>query len=347
VAGIWAVTAGAPAAELAALRWRYLLVLMLPVLLLGAVMHTCVRRMVTTPLITAREAARNLALGDLSAQMHVGRRDEIGQLMQSINGVSQGLADIVGKVRSGADSIAIATREISSGNADLAARTEAQAGTLEEIASNVETIVNAVRANAQRSAHVTTLSASASDEAQAGSRAVAEVVGKMRGIGAASSKMAGMIGTIESIAFQTNLLALNAAVEAARAGENGRGFAVVASEVRALAQRSAAAARDIGVVITTSVAEIENGSKLADEAGTAMTSLLDAVRSVAGIMTEMSAASRAQSMGIEELNQSIGGLDGTTQQNAALVEQAAAAAESLDRRAGELAGMVQVFKLVR
>lgn len=346
-AGIWALTAHAPAAEVAGLRTDYLLGMLGPLLVLGAVIDQCVRRMITQPLINAREAAQKLALGDLSAQMHVARRDEIGQLMQAINGVSQGLADIVEKVRNGSDSIAAATGEIATGNADLATRTETQTSSLEEIASNVETIVTAVRANAQRSAHVTALSTSASDEAAAGGKAVAEVVGKMTAIRQASSKMADMIGTIEAIAFQTNLLALNAAVEAARAGEHGRGFAVVASEVRALAQRSATAARDIGAVIGASVAEVDGGSKLADQAGAAMTSLLQSVRSVAGIMAEMSGDSRAQSISIEELNQSIGSLDDMTQQNAALVEEAAAAAENVHRRADELSAVVQVFKLSR
>ncbi|MFC5513901.1 methyl-accepting chemotaxis protein [Massilia jejuensis] len=346
-AGIWAVTAQAPAPELAGLRLNYLLAMLWPLLALGVVIDQSVRRMVTRPLVVAREAAQKLAQGDLSTQMHVARRDEIGQLMQAINGVSQGLADIVGKVRGGSDSIAVATSEIATGNADLASRTETQAGALEEIASNVETIVAAMRANSERSAHVTALSTSASDEAAAGGKAVAEVVGKMGTIREASSKMADMIGTIEAIAFQTNLLALNAAVEAARAGEHGRGFAVVASEVRALAQRSAAAARDIGSVIKASVVEVDGGSKLADQAGTAMTSLLESVRSVAGIMAEMRDDSRAQSLSIEELNGSIGHLDGMTQQNAALVEEAAAAAENLHRRADELSGVVQVFKLSR
>ncbi|MGJ9419675.1 methyl-accepting chemotaxis protein [Massilia sp. CMS3.1] len=347
VAGIWALTTHAPAPDLAGLRLHYLLAMLWPLLALGVTVDQCVRRMVTQPLVQAREAAQKLALGDLSAQMHVARRDEIGQLMQALNGVSQGLADIVGKVRSGSDNIAVATHEIASGNADLATRTETQAGALEEIASNVETIVTAVRANTERSVHVTALSTSASDEAAAGGKAVAQVVGKMTAIRQASSNMADMVGTIEAIAFQTNLLALNAAVEAARAGEHGRGFAVVASEVRALAQRSATAARDIGVVIKASVAEVDEGSTLADQAGATMTSLLQSVRSVAGIMTEMSADSRAQSLGIEELNQSIGNLDDMTQQNAALVEEAAAAAENLHRRADELSSVVQVFKLSR
>ena len=346
-AGIWLVTAQAPAMEQAGLRLQYLLTMLWPLLGLGVLVDQCVRRMVTRPLVHAREAAQKLAQGDLSAQMHVARRDEIGQLMQAINGISQGLADIVGKVRSSSDSIALATGEIASGNADLATRTETQAGALEEIASNVETIVVAVRANSERSSHVTALSTSAADEAAAGGKAVAEVAGKMTAIRQASANIADMIGAIEAIAFQTNLLALNAAVEAARAGEHGRGFAVVASEVRALAQRSAAAARDIGAVIKVSVAEVDKGSKLADQAGVAMTSLLESVRSVAGIMAEMSTGRQAQRSSIEELNQSIGNLDDMTQQNAALVEEAAAAAENLHRRADELSSVVQVFKLGR
>ena len=344
-AGIWTLTARAPVAELAGLRLHYLLAMLWPLLGIGIVIDQCVRRMVTHPLGKACEAAQKLAQGDLSAQMPVARRDEIGQLMQAINGISQGLADIVAKVRSSSDNIAIATREIATGNADLSTRTETQAGALEEIASNVETIVTAVRANTERSAHVTALSASASDEAAAGGKVVAEVIDKMTAIRQASSKIASMLGTIEAIAFQTNLLALNAAVEAARAADHGRGFAVVASEVRALAQRSAAAARDIGVVIKVSVAEVDSGSRMADQAGATMTSLLQSMQTVAGIMTEMSDNSHAQSISIAELNQSISNLDDMTQQNAALVEEAAAAAENLHRRAHELSGVVQVFKL--
>jgi methyl-accepting chemotaxis protein-2 (aspartate sensor receptor) len=343
--GVWTLAGHAPAAEVAGLRMQYLLALLLPLLLLGIVVEQSVRRLITAPLTAAREAAEKMALGDLSAQMHVARRDEIGQLMQAINGISQGLADIVSKVRKGSDGISVATREIATGNADLASRTETQAASLEEVASSVETILAAVRANVARSAEVTGLSASASAQAEAGGKAVAEVVGKMQAIRVASAKIAAMIGTIEAIAFQTNLLALNAAVEAARAGENGRGFAVVAAEVRALAQRSATAARDIGAVIGVSVSEVDGGSTLADQAGAAMSSLLQSVHSVATIMADMTGGSHAQQAAIEELNQSVGGLDDMTQQNAALVEQAAAAAENVHRRADELAGVVQVFKL--
>jgi methyl-accepting chemotaxis protein-2 (aspartate sensor receptor) len=344
-AGVWWLTAHAPAAEIASLRTRALIGMLALLMVLGAVVEQAVRRMITRPLNDARQAAQKLAQGDLSSQMHVAHRDEIGQLMQAINGVSQGMADIVGKVRKGSDGIAVATSEIAAGNADLAARTENQAGSLEEIAANVETIVTVVRANAERSAHVTALSASASDQAAMGGKTVAEVMSKMHAIRQASAKIADMIGTIESIAFQTNLLALNAAVEAARAGEHGRGFAVVAAEVRALAQRSATAARDIFTLIGASVDEVDGGSRLADQAGKVMTGLQASVSSVAGIMADMSGDSRAQSMGIEELNQSIGGLDDMTQQNAALVEQAAAAAENVHRRADELSAVVKMFKL--
>lgn len=336
-AGVWALTARVPAAEVTGGRTQYLVGMVLPMLVLGVVIDQCVRRLVTQPLIAERKVAEKLTLCDLSAQMHVARRDEIGQLMQVINGVSQSLADIVGKVRSGSDSIAVATREIAAGNADLATRTETQAGALEAISANVATIVAAERANVERSAHVTSLSTSAADEAAAGGKAVAEVAGKMSAIRQASSKIGdmigdmigAMIGAIEAIAFQTNLLALNAAVEAARAGEHGRGFAVVAAEVRALAQRSATAARDIAALIGASVEEVDGGSKLADQAGATMTNLLQSVRSVAGIMTDMSLDSRAQSIVIEKLNQSVGSMDDMTQQNSALVEEAAATAENV------------------
>jgi methyl-accepting chemotaxis protein-2 (aspartate sensor receptor) len=346
-AGIWALTAHAPAAEVAGLRSTYLLGMMLPLLVLGAVVDQCVRRMITEPLNGAREAAQKLASGDLTTQMHVARRDEIGQLMQAINGVSQGLADIVGKVRNGSDGIAVATREIATGNADLATRTETQAGALEEIASNLETIVTAVRANSERSSHVTALSTSAADEAAAGGKAVAEVAGKMTAIRHASANIADMIGTIEAIAFQTNLLALNAAVEAARAGEQGRGFAVVASEVRTLAQRSAAAAKEIKELIGDSVEKVDAGTALVDQAGTTMEQVVASIRRVTDIMAEISSASAEQTGGIEQVNAAIGQMDEVTQQNAALVEEAAAAAGSMQDQAAQLAQVVSVFKLDR
>jgi methyl-accepting chemotaxis protein len=336
-----------PPVDPLALRNQFLMLAILPLALMALVLHQGIDRTVAQPLAIARDAMQVMAAGDLSAQLHVERRDEIGQLMQAINAVSQGLAEIVGRVRQGADNITVESREIATGNAELSARTETQASSLEQIASSIEELAATVKQSADSAQHVNSLVLSATDVAGKGGTAVAEMVGKMASIRARSSRITDIIGVIEGIAFQTNILALNAAVEAARAGEEGRGFAVVASEVRTLAQRTAAAAREIKTVIGDSVEEVDSGGKLADEAGQTMAAILTSVNSVASIMGEMSAASLEQSGGIDEVNKAIGILDQTTQQNAALVEEAAAAAESLLRRAEDLSNVVVIFKLVK
>ncbi|MDP3671158.1 MAG: methyl-accepting chemotaxis protein [Telluria sp.] len=330
-----------------ALRNQYLMLSLLPLALMALVLNRVLHYTVTQPLAVTRHAAQVIAAGDLSEQLHVARRDEIGQLMHAVNTVSQGLAEIVGRVRQGADRITAESREIASGNADLSARTETQASALEEIASSIEELSSTVKQSAQNAEHVNSLVVNATDVAGKGGNAVAEVVRKMTSIREHSSRITDMIGVIEGIAFQTNILALNAAVEAARAGEEGRGFAVVAAEVRTLAQRTAAAAREIKSVIGDSVHEVESGGKLADEAGQTMSAILTSVKSVAGIMGEISNAGREQSSGIDEVNQAIVSLDRTTQQNAALVEEAAAAAESLFGRAEELSNVVVIFKVAK
>jgi len=255
------------------------------------------------------------------------------------------LAAIVGQVRSGADTIATASTQIAAGNLDLSSRTEQQASSLEETASSMEELTSTVKQNADNARQANQLAASASEVALKGGAVVAQVVDTMDGINASSKKIVDIIGVIDGIAFQTNILALNAAVEAARAGEQGRGFAVVATEVRSLAQRSAAAAKEIKALIGDSVAKVDVGSALVGQAGSTMEQIVASIGRVTDIMGEITAASSEQSAGIELVNQAITEMDGVTQQNAALVEQAAAAAESMQDQASTLAQMVSVFKL--
>jgi len=289
--------------------------------------------------------AERLATGDLTAELVVERDDEIGRLMGAINGIGQGLAGVVSNVRTGTETINVASREIATGNADLSSRTESQASSLEETASSMEELTSTVRQNADNARQANSLVTSASELAVKGGKVVGDVVHTMGSIKESSSKIVDIISVIDGIAFQTNILALNAAVEAARAGEQGRGFAVVASEVRSLAQRSASAAKEIKELIGDSVGKVEAGGKLVDEAGATMGEIVTSVKHVADIMGEITAASQEQSTGIEEVNRAITQMDEITQQNAALVEQAAAAAESLQEQADTLAQAVSVFKL--
>ncbi|NMM28707.1 MAG: HAMP domain-containing protein [Glaciimonas sp.] len=333
------------AEQIGQLQIRYGLFALIAVLLAVGLLYLVLQRMVTQPLKEAMKAAQQLASCDLTTQVHVGRRDEIGQLMQAMNGISQGLARVVGNVRVGTDTIAVASREIASGNADLSSRTESQASSLEETASSMEQLTGTVHQNADNARQANQLAASASTVAVKGGQVVSQVVDTMGSIKASSRKIADIISVIDGISFQTNILALNAAVEAARAGEQGRGFAVVATEVRNLAQRSASAAKEIKALIDDSVRQVDQGSKLVDAAGQTMSEIVSSVKRVADIMSEITAASQEQSAGIEEVNQAIGQMDEMTQQNAALVEQAAAAAESLQDQAKSLAQAVSVFKL--
>jgi methyl-accepting chemotaxis protein len=251
----------------------------------------------------------------------------------------------VGQVRRGTETMGVASAEIAAGNADLSSRTESQASSLEQTASSMEELTSTVKQNAENARQANQLVVSASDFAVKGGRVVGQVVDTMSSIKDSSKKIVDIIGVIDGIAFQTNILALNAAVEAARAGEQGRGFAVVAAEVRNLAQRSAGAAKEIKALIGDSVEKVDGGSKLVDEAGKTMTEIVSSVKRVADIMGEITAASQEQSSGIEEVNRAIGQMDEMTQQNAALVEQAAAAAESLQNQAVQLAQAVSVFQL--
>ena len=335
------------AVQVGQLQTRYGLIALVLVLVSTFVLYFLLKKMVTDPLKDATAAAQRLAAGDLTAQVHVGRRDEIGQLLQAMNGVGQGLASVVGNVRKSTDQINLASGEIATGNNDLSARTEAQAAALEETTATMENFTATVKRNADHARNAGSLVASASDHAIKGGAVVDQVVTTMGSIKESSRKIVEIIGVIDGIAFQTNILALNASVEAARAGEQGRGFAVVATEVRNLAQRSAAAAKEIKALIADSVDKVNNGSALVDRAGQTMQDIVSSVSNVTRIMNEIATASAEQSHDIEEVNRAVVDMDDMTQKTAALVEQAAAAAESLHEQAEQLSKNVGIFKLAQ
>jgi len=285
-----------------------------------------------------------IAAGDLSMPIETRPGDQ-ASLLFAMKGMRDSLVDIVRQVRAGTSTIANASSEITAGNQDLAERSERQAGTLEETASSMEELTGTVRQNADNARQANALAESASSVAQRGGAVVAQVVQTMASINASSREIADITGVIDGLAFQTNILALNAAVEAARAGEQGRGFAVVASEVRSLAQRSAAAAKEIKTLIGDSVARVDDGARLVDEAGSTMEDIVASVQRVTGIMAEISLASQEQSAGIEQVNFAVAQMDEATQQNATLVEQAAAAASALQQQAEQLTQVVSIFKL--
>ena len=302
-------------------------------------------RSITRPLTRAVRIAEQVASGDLSARIVSESQDETGQLMRALDHMNTSLQRIVGDVRQGTVAIASASSEIASGNSDLSVRTEEQANSLAQTSSAMNELTRIVRQNADNASEANQLASAASSIASEGGQVVAQVVDTMGAIDASSRKIVDIISVIDGIAFQTNILALNAAVEAARAGEQGRGFAVVAGEVRTLAQRSATAAKEIKTLINESVEKVEQGSKLVTHAGTTMGNVVSSVQRVSNIIGEITAASQSQSHGIEEVNRSIHRMDGVTQQNAALVEQAAAAAESMQNQAQNLAAVVSVFKI--
>ncbi|AON57004.1 methyl-accepting chemotaxis protein [Herbaspirillum seropedicae] len=306
-----------------------------------------VARAVSRPLNEAVAVAERVAQGDLTMDIRATSTDETGMLMHSLRAMNDSLQQIVGEVRTGTDTITTASQEIATGNLDLSSRTEEQAGSLEETASAMEELTATVKQNADNARQANQLAASASDIATQGGAVVGQVVQTMEGITESSNRIADIIGVIDGIAFQTNILALNAAVEAARAGEQGRGFAVVASEVRSLAQRSASAAKEIKQLIDDSVEKVGAGSQLVERAGATMSEVVASVRRVTDVVAEISAASSEQSTGIEEINRAITQMDEVTQQNAALVEEATAAAQSLQDQAARLSQVVSVFKLQR
>ncbi|WP_248322315.1 methyl-accepting chemotaxis protein [Caballeronia sp. Sq4a] len=293
----------------------------------------------------AKEIASRIASGDLAYPIRLKRRDD-ASMLYALSEMQSGLSATVGDIAASAEAIASASSEISTGNVDLSRRTEEQAVALEKTAASMEQLTSTVRQNADNAMQATTLAHNASEIAEKGGKVVGRVVETMERIDASAKSIGDIIGVIEGIAFQTNILALNAAVEAARAGEQGRGFAVVAGEVRALAQRSSAAAKEIKTLIDTSVSRVSDGSTYAQEAGATMEEVVRAVRRVTDIMGEISAASAEQKSGIEAIGHAVSQMDAGTQQNAALVEQAAAAAQSLDDQARALKGLVGKFQLV-
>jgi methyl-accepting chemotaxis protein-1 (serine sensor receptor) len=307
--------------------------------------YVTLSRAIGRPLAQALGHFDAIAAGDLRHPVVVTSRNEMGQLLDGIARMQRSLTETVRAVRSGSESIATATRQIAAGNIDLSSRTEEQASALQETASSMEELTGTVKQNADNARQASALAANASEIANKGSSVVSQVVGTMGDINQSSAKIADIISIIEGIAFQTNILALNAAVEAARAGEEGRGFAVVAGEVRSLAQRSSAAAKEIKELIDTSVERVQSGSALVDEAGRTMTEIIGAVQRVTDIMGEIAAASEEQSSGIDQVARAVTQMDEVTQQNAALVEEAAAAASSLEDQAGKLRTAVSVFQV--
>ncbi|MES2076267.1 MAG: methyl-accepting chemotaxis protein [Pseudomonadota bacterium] len=323
----------------------FLLALAGGALLLGSWFAYVITHSITAPLHKAVKIAQTVAAGDLSSNIDVRSRDEAGMLLQALKEMNASLVSIVGQVRGGTDTIATASSQIASGNLDLSSRTEQQASSLQQTASSMEQLTATVKQNGDNSRQAHTLALTASEVALKGGDVVNQVVDTMGMINESAHKIVDIITVIDGIAFQTNILALNAAVEAARAGEQGRGFAVVASEVRNLAQRSAAAAKEIKTLIGDSVDKVELGARLVEQAGTTMKEIVVHVRHVTDIIGDITTASTEQTVGIEQINQAIAQMDQVTQQNAALVEEAAAAAAQLQEQSFALAEVVSVFQL--
>ena len=319
------------------------LALLILVVSLGAFLF--MNRVVLRPLRAVGESFDKIAAGDLTVRVDVNSTNEIGALMAAVKRMQESLARTVSAVRRGVDEINVGSREISAGNTDLSSRTEEQAASLEETAASMEQLASTVKQNADNARQANQLAANASEIALRGGAAVSAVVGTMQEISASSHKISDIVSVIDGIAFQTNILALNAAVEAARAGEEGKGFAVVAGEVRSLAQRSAQAAREVKALIEDSVGKVGAGARQAEGAGATMQEIVTAVQHVTDIMGEIAAASHEQASGIDQVNRAVAQMDEVTQQNAALVEEAAAAAGSMQDQARELVRAVGVFRL--
>jgi methyl-accepting chemotaxis protein len=311
----------------------------------GIVVTIIISRSVTGPLTEAVQIAQGVAAGDLTGRIETAFHDEAGQLLAALKVMNDNLVKIVGEMRAGTNNLVNTSAQIAAGNLDLSNRTESQASSLEETASSMEELTSTVKRNGENADQASILAGDASSVAVRGGEAVAQVIHTMGSINDSSKKIVDIIGVIDGIAFQTNILALNAAVEAARAGEQGRGFAVVASEVRNLAQRSAAAAKEIKALIGDSVDRVEAGSRLVGQAGTTMDEVVGSVQRVTSIIAEIAVASGEQNAGINQINEAVAQMDAVTQQNAALVEQAAAAAEAMQQQADSLALAVSVFKI--
>ena len=324
---------------------KALLLVSLIALVAGIVSAFTITRSIVTPLRRAVTIARTVSAHDLTARIDVRGRDETSELLRALKVMNDTLQGVVGEVRNSAGSIANASQEIAAGNVDLSSRTEQQASSLAETAATMEQLTSTVRQNADHAHHARELADSAARVAEESSEVVGKVVNTMGAINDSSKRIEDIISVIDTIAFQTNILALNAAVEAARAGDQGRGFAVVAGEVRALAQRSAAAAQEIKQLIHASAATTEEGNKLVAEAGERMNETVASIQRLTTLMSDIAAASQEQSVGIEQVNQAMSQMDQVTQQNAALVEEAAAAAGSLQEQAGGLAELVATFRI--
>ncbi|CAB3744283.1 Methyl-accepting chemotaxis protein II [Achromobacter denitrificans] len=345
----WRASKMLDAYEVAQVRYQFVLVAVgaggvIAALLVFAT-YVFLRRRVLQPLKEAGNHFDRIAGGDLTARVDVRNTNEIGQLFAALKRMQESLTRTVSSVRRGVDEINVGSHEIAAGNTDLSSRTEQQAASLEETAASMEELASTVKQNADNARQANQLAASASDVAERGGSAVSEVVSTMQEISASSRKISEIVSVIDGIAFQTNILALNAAVEAARAGEQGKGFAVVAGEVRSLAQRSAQAAKEIKGLIEDSVTKVGAGSQQVERAGATMQEIVASVKRVTDIMGEISAASEEQSSGIDQVNRAVSQMDEVTQQNAALVEEAAAAAGSLQEQAQRLAEAVAVFKI--
>ncbi|MFZ6693433.1 methyl-accepting chemotaxis protein [Undibacterium sp. SXout20W] len=345
----WVIAGGMYSDEYAAetnrTNRRYQLISMVIVFLLGVLLFKVMRIRLSTPLQQVILAANKMASGDLTTTVTVTRVDEIGQLMHAINGIGQGLRVLINEVHQSATLISYSSQELADGNADLSARTESQASSLQQTAASMDELTSTVKQNSAGAKHASELVVAASEVASRGGKVVNDVIDTMSSIKESSRKIVDIISVIDGIAFQTNILALNAAVEAARAGEQGRGFAVVASEVRNLAQRSASAAKEIAVLIKDSVAKVESGNVLAEQTGRTMDDVLKSVEQITHITAEISHASQEQSDGIEQVNQAVSQMDDMTQQNSALVEQASAATETMREQIDHLVQLIGAFKL--